>query len=93
MPNSIGRTSVEMQNSIGTASVEMQDNIGTTSQINATQKKILNLLLDNPKMTGASLATAIGISKRNIEINIRKLKEIGLLIRHGSNKGGYWEVR
>jgi predicted HTH transcriptional regulator len=102
MQSIIGRTSAERQGSIGTASIKRQNIIGTASvemqktdspQINATQKKILNLLLDDPKMTGASLATTIGISKRNIEINIRKLKEIGLLIRHGSNKGGYWEVR
>lgn len=43
-------------------------------------------------MTGADLAKQIGISKRNIETNIKKLKELGVLLRHGSSKGGYWEV-
>ena len=43
--------------------------------------------------TGIALAEQIGISKRNIEANIKKLKEMGVLIRHGSSKGGYWEVK
>lgn len=43
-------------------------------------------------MTGAVLAEQIGISKRNIEANIKKLKELGILIRRGSSKDGYWEV-
>ena len=33
-----------------------------------------------------------GIASRNIENNIKKLKEYGILIRHGSPKNGYWEV-
>ena len=33
-----------------------------------------------------------GIGSRSIEKNIRKLKEAGLLIRHGSPKSGYWKL-
>lgn len=40
-------------------------------------------------MTGAALVGQIGISKRNIETNIKNLREIGILVRHGSSKGGY----
>jgi biotin operon repressor len=38
------------------------------------------------------LAGQIGITSRNIESNIKKLKEKGILIRHGSPKSGYWEI-
>jgi len=34
----------------------------------------------------------IGIAGRNVESNIKKLKERGILIRHGSPKSGYWEI-
>jgi ATP-dependent DNA helicase RecG len=34
----------------------------------------------------------VGISKRKIEENIRKLKKLGFLKRIGSTKGGHWEV-
>nr|WP_296047971.1 hypothetical protein [uncultured Blautia sp.] len=38
------------------------------------------------------MAIEIGVARRNIEANIRKLKEYGMLIWHGSPKNGYWEV-
>ena len=38
------------------------------------------------------LAEKIGVASRNIENNIKKLKECGILIRHGSPKNGYWEI-
>ena len=46
----------------------------------------------NNQLSASKLAEKIGISRRNIEINLRKLKEYGILIRHGSPKNGYWEV-
>ncbi len=60
--------------------------------LNATQIKILDVLSDAPTVTALELAEQIGISKRNIEVNIKKLRELGLIIRHGSSKSGYWEV-
>lgn len=76
---------------IGATSVEHRRNIGGI-EINATQQKIIELLKADSQMTGVALAEQIGISKRNIENNIKKLKELGILIRHGSSKGGYWEI-
>lgn len=61
-------------------------------ELNATQSKIVEMLSEDYGLTGAVLAEQIGISKRNIETNIKKLKDLGILIRHGSSKGGYWEV-
>lgn len=86
---------------VGQISVEHRQNIGDESakrrsidrvELNATQRRIVELLSVDSEMTGAVLAEQIGISKRNIETNIKKLKELGVLIRHGSSKGGYWEV-
>ena len=37
-------------------------------------------------------AEKIGVASRNIENNIKKLKEYGIFIRHGSPKNGYWEI-
>ena len=65
-----------------------KENIGETSEVewrtdlNDTQQKIIKLLL----------AEKIGIVSRNIENNIKKLKEYGILIGHGSPKNGYWEI-
>ena len=61
-------------------------------ELNETQGKILKLLWENNQLSAAKLAEKIGVASRNIESNIKKLKEDGFLIRHGSPKSGYWEV-
>ncbi len=86
----IGKTSVKNLNSIGETSVKARKSIGV--ELNATQKSIIDLLSENVQMSGTELAERIGISKRNIETNIKKLKEKGILVRHGSARAGYWEI-
>ncbi|SFV59694.1 Fic family protein [hydrothermal vent metagenome] len=55
------------------------------------QKNILKEIKSNPKISAQKLSEHIGISKRKIEENIAKLKDIGLLQRVGGTRG-YWEV-
>lgn len=50
------------------------------------------LLSKEPRLSAAKIAEEIGISSRNVESNIKKLKEKGILIRCGAPKGGYWEI-
>ncbi len=49
--------------------------------------------MEDNHLSAVKLGEKIGISSRNIENNIKKLKEYGILVRHGSPKNGYWEVR
>ena len=81
------RNSLPMVQSIGEASEKFKN-----SELNETQGKILKLLWENNQLSAAKLAEKIGVASRNIESNIKKLKEDGFLIRHGSPKSGYWEV-
>lgn len=53
---------------------------------------ILDYLASNPSMTATDLSLKTGLSSRAIEKNIKKLKDNGLLVRHGSARAGYWEV-
>ena len=93
-----GETSEKHRRSIGEASEKHRRSIGETSEeyqkngINDTQWKIMELLLEDEKLSATKLAEQIGIAKRNVEANIKKLKEQGLLVRHGAPKNGYWEV-
>src|SRR3989338_3077048 len=57
------------------------------------QKKILQAIEKNPKVTSEELAAIVGISSRKIRENIRKLKDEGLIRRIGGRKEGYWEVQ
>ncbi len=97
----IGKTSEKDQRDIGEASEKDQRDIGEASEkhrrtnkegLNATEEKILKLLSEDAQLPAAKMADKIGISRRNIEVNIKKLKERGILIRHGSPKKGYWEI-
>lgn len=81
------RNSLPMVQSIGEASEKFKN-----PELNETQGKILKLLWKNNQLSAAKLAEKIGVASRNIESNIKKLKEDGFLIRHGSPKSGYWEV-
>ena len=46
----------------------------------------------NPKLSAVKVAQQVGVSGRNVEVNIKKLKERGMLIRCGSPKSGYWKI-
>lgn len=64
-----------------------------TDKVTENQKNIIDLLQENSKFTAAELAQKVGISQRKVKDNLRKLKEMGLLKRIGSTKGGYREVK
>ena len=57
-----------------------------------TADKILNLIKQNPNITQKDIEKNIGLTRRGVEWNINKLKEKGILLRHGPTKSGYWEV-
>ncbi|OGO76486.1 MAG: hypothetical protein A2Y23_01865 [Clostridiales bacterium GWB2_37_7] len=67
-------------------------NIGNRIGINETQKKIVELMKQDNKITIARLAENVGIAKRNVESNISDLKKKGIIARIGSRKNGQWEV-
>jgi len=72
--------------------VEINKNFGINFGINDTQKKILGLMNNNPTITAAQISEAIGITKRQVETNINKLKTQGLIERVGANKNGKWII-
>ena len=44
-------------------------------------------------ISASSIAETMGVTTRAIEKNIKKLRESGILIRHGAARGGYWEIK
>ena len=83
----IGETSEKHRRSIGETSEKHQ-----ITGLNDTQQKIVKLLSEDNKLSAAGLADKIGVAARNIENNIKKLKDYGILVRHGSPRNGCWEV-
>ena len=68
------------------------DNIGNSIEINNTQKQILLIMKQNPKSSAKTIATEIEIAPRNVEANIKVLKQAGLIKRDGAAFGGRWVV-
>jgi ATP-dependent DNA helicase RecG len=66
------------------------DRVG--ENLSENQKKIINALTQEPRMSALKLSLVLGISLRKTEENISKLKENGLLVRVGPDKGGRWKV-
>lgn len=87
---SIGEASEKHRRNIGEASEKHREQLGT--DLNDTQIRILELLSYNAYLSAAKMARQLDIASRNVEANIKKLKEKGILIRHGSPQNGYWEI-
>lgn len=59
--------------------------------LSENQKAIIKMVIENPSISKAKLAEAIGISENSISRNIEALR--GQFIRRvGPDKGGHWEV-
>ena len=61
--------------------------------IYSPEHAVLRLLRNDPGMTIAELAEKTGRSARTITRALSNLKEKGLIVRKGSKKTGYWQLR
>ena len=57
-----------------------------------TREKILRLVKWNPQISTDELAGVLGLSRKGVEWQIKRMKLQGVLKRVGADKGGYWEV-
>ena len=56
-------------------------------------RKVLSAFLENPEIDIPSVAKKLGISTISVWRAIRAMKEVGLLVREGADKGGKWIVK
>ncbi|GHU51305.1 hypothetical protein FACS1894127_7550 [Clostridia bacterium] len=64
----------------------------TNTEINATQRQMIELIQETPSTTLVKLAATIGISERNIKRNMKLLQDAGIVERVGSARKGYWSI-
>ena len=69
------------------------DNANDNVKLGENQKVILEMLAENKFMTQADIAKELGITTANVNRNIKKLKDLGLLKWEGSDKSGCWAVK
>lgn len=60
--------------------------------VNKTQRLLLELLLESPKLTYDELAEKMNKTRETVRTNLRTLEEKQLVQRIGAGKNGHWEV-
>ena len=63
-----------------------------TVKVTANQRKIIDAIKTNPYVTQEELADIVGIARKNIISNMKKLQENGLIKRIGADKNGHWQI-
>jgi ATP-dependent DNA helicase RecG len=57
-----------------------------------TRDKILGLIRADAGISMEAMALSLGLTRKGVEWQVRKLKQSGLLRRVGADKGGHWEI-
>jgi helix-turn-helix DNA-binding domain protein len=60
--------------------------------LNDTAKLILQSIVENPHITYQGIVEKTAIARATVARYMSKLKELGYILRHDSDKNGYWEV-
>ena len=60
--------------------------------VSDTAKAIYSHIKDNPNISRSELVNLTGISLKNVQKHINRLKELGFIRRIGSTRLGYWEI-
>ena len=71
---------------------EKKVTVKVSVKVTVNQQKILDVIKENPFVTQEELAQIIGLSRKSIIQNMKKLQENGLLKRVGADKNGRWEI-
>ncbi len=84
----------EGNNSTETTQKGVEKSVEKTTQkgVEKSVEKIIKVIRENPQITVRELTTIVGLSRRGVEKNIKKLQIQGILRRVGPDKGGHWEL-
>ena len=61
-------------------------------ELSAKAIEVLEVLNAHRGLNAAEIGQQLNLSERQVKTYITKLKQVGLLVRVGSNKTGYWKV-
>lgn len=60
--------------------------------LNDRQNRIIELLRQEPRLSASQLAQRLDSTERTVQRDLARLRQIGLISRTGSDKGGYWTI-
>lgn len=71
---------------------ECKVTVKVTQKVTVNQQKIIDAIKANPFVTQEELVEIVGIARKNIIANMKKLQESGLIKRIGADKNGHWQA-
>lgn len=71
---------------------EKKVTVKVTQKVTVNQQKILKAIKNNPFITQDELSKVIGLSRKSIIQNMKKMKDNGLIKRVGAAKNGHWKI-
>lgn len=87
------------QASMADKGVEVQNNVlvnvrqNVRVNLSSRENQIMELILNNDRVTIIELASALNVNERTIRRDITTLKERGILTRIGADKNGVWKIK
>ena len=75
-------------------SINVGANVGQNVDVNINdmERKIIEMLINDPTLTAEKISMKIEKSKRTAERYLKALQEKGIILRTGSDKKGYWKI-
>ena len=71
---------------------EKKVTVKVSAKVTVNQQKIMDAIKVNPFITQEELVDIVGIAKKNIIANMKKLQATGLIKRIGADKNGHWQI-
>lgn len=62
-------------------------------RVNESEQELLSLLLEDPGYTVTQLANKMNVSRKTVASRLKNLKDKNIIVRVGSDRKGYWEVK
>lgn len=78
---------LDVGNNVG---INVGNNVG--NNVGENERKILAIIVHSPQISAKEMAEALGVTSRQCERILAVMKQKGLIVRIGSNRGGYWKV-
>ena len=98
LPTRSGGNAGESSAKFGESSVKFGESSAKNTEkfgeitLNGTQMEIVQRIEADNRISAKHISEELSLSVRAIEKSIKELRDKGVLVRHGSARGGYWEV-